>query len=219
MKRAGLVASCAIFLLGCFTVSNAYAEPITAAGAERYLRFHSEGLLTSTLDFNDGSHTLSDAFPYGSPFSLDATIDTSDPGFISSNGTRRYNDALVGLTLDLNGLIYEMTSGFQPFVGMTYSDTGFNTGLASANFSGPPVHGALPGYEFMIAVGPEESNSIRILWLAPPETQGGFGVVDGVVTSTHQVPEPASLLIVLAGATAMFVRTRTKRRRSAEDNF
>ncbi len=213
MKRAGLVASCAIFLLVCFTVSSAYAEPIAVADAGRYIRFHSEGLLTSTTE-NDGSHAFADAFPFGSPFSLDATIDTSDPGFISSNGTRRYNDALVGLTLDLNGLIYDMTSGFSSFAGMTYSDTGFNTGLASANFTGPPVQGSLPGYEFLIAVGPQQSNSIRLLWFAPPETHGGVVAwVDGVVKSTRQVPEPTSFLSVLAGATAMLLQARTKRRR------
>ena len=200
--RTSLLAT--VLVLGVASVAG--AAPIGTDSS--LITYHIGGVINfSFFDHGPvGADPLASAIPGGSAFTIDATVDTSDPGFVTSGGTHLYADALVGLVFNLGGLTYTMTShDTNPFFGMSYTPTSINSGLSSAVFSGPAIIDALPGGEFLFnADALTQSGNLYVGFFGPiASVQNGMGQgrVFGQITSVD-VPEPSTLLL-MGGALAI----------------
>jgi hypothetical protein len=201
----------AIFVVGIASVGN--AAPILPEG--QYSTYHLEGVVT--FAFFDHSPATGDPLaalvPLGSQFTIDAIVDLSNPGFFTADGRHLY-DALVGLTFNLNGLTYTMTSpNTNPFTGgMTYTPTSIQSPLSSAAFTGPAIVGALPGGEFLFD-GDALTQSGRFYadFFGPQASSTmGLGRVFGQVTSVD-VPEPPTILLISSGLLIIGLRSRLRK--------
>jgi len=205
-----------VLVLGVASVSH--AAPIGTDSA--LITYHIGGVINFAF-FDHGpvpGDPLAAAIPIGSAFTIDATVNTADPGFITSSGAHLYADALVGLVFNLGGLTYTMTSpDTNPIAGMSYSPTSINSGLSTARFSGPAIIDAMPGGEFLFnADALTQSGNLYVGFFGPvASVQNGFGEgrVFGQVTSVD-VPEPSTLLLMGGALAISAFGTRLRKRRT-----
>jgi hypothetical protein len=209
--RSSLLAS--VLVLGVASV--AHAAPIGTDSS--LITYHIGGVVNFSF-FDHGpvpGDPLAAAIPIGSTFTIDAIVNTADPGFVTSGGTHLYRDALVGLVFNLGGLTYTMTSpDTNPFVGMSYSPTSINSGLSSATFSGPAIIDAMPGGEFIFSADAlTQSGSLYVGFFGPiASLQNGYGQgrVFGQVTSVD-VPEPSTILLMFSALAIVVFGSRLRR--------
>jgi hypothetical protein len=183
------------------------------------ISYHAEGYLTAAGFGHDDANGnpqptgFEEALPVGSLYTYDLVVDTTVPGHLDYYGRLVYSDHLVGVTLNLNGLIYTMTSPHANFWVDMPSTESF--GVFSANFDGPEIEHALPGAEVLLSGG-----GLFMAWFGP-EMPSGFGgpQVRGIGTSFSRVtpevtdvPEPMTVALLAAGIAIGGGRKLTKRR-------